>query len=58
MSNKKKVSKKQKIIIAFIIAIILVIIGTVAYDQPADNGGADDQAAMATSTVEWVGELG
>lgn len=55
MSNKKKVSKKQKIIIAFIIAIILIIIGTVAYDDPEKNPEANgEKAAMATPTVECV----
>ena len=54
MSNKKKISKKQKIIIAFIIAIILIIIGTVAYDDPAKNPqAADGESAMAVPTVEY-----
>ena len=52
MSKKKK----QKIIIAFIVAIILVIIGTIAYDDPAKNPDAEDAAAMAVPTVEYAQE--
>ena len=58
MNNKKKVSKKQKIIIAFIIAIILIIIGTVAYDDPAKNPDATNGASsMAAPTVETTMDI-
>lgn len=57
MSNKKKVSKKQKIIIAFIIAIILIIIGTFAYDDPEKNPGANDESAVSQPVAEQMEDV-